>query len=161
MLSSRSRRSAGLFACFSCVAILAGGVAFAAPGDITASLAVDINQAPSPPSSDSKPASMINVGGTLFFSALDPDHGRELWMSDGTAAGTARLTDIRPGPQDALATGHPFVAVGNTVLFSAFDGTNADLYKVDPPYTNGPTKIQINPTGSSSPGDAIVFAGDA
>ena len=38
-----------------------------------------------------------SVGGTVFFSANDDVHGRELWMSDGTAAGTVMVEDIDPG----------------------------------------------------------------
>ena len=43
------------------------------------------------------PASLTNVGGTLFFSADDGTHGSELWKSDGTAAGTVLVKDINPG----------------------------------------------------------------
>jgi ELWxxDGT repeat protein len=38
------------------------------------------------------------VDGTLYFAAGDPETGYELWKSDGTAAGTVRVTDIYPGP---------------------------------------------------------------
>ena len=37
-----------------------------------------------------------NVNGTLFFTADDGTNGRELWKSDGTAAGTAPVRDINP-----------------------------------------------------------------
>lgn len=53
----------------------------------------------------SSPASLTNVNGTLFFTADDgilpdysangaPNHGRELWKSDGTEAGTVLVKDI-------------------------------------------------------------------
>ena len=38
-----------------------------------------------------------DVNGTLFFAADDGGHGRELWKSDGTAAGTVLVKDINPG----------------------------------------------------------------
>lgn len=41
--------------------------------------------------------SFQNVNGLLFFAANDGISGEEIWKSDGTAAGTVRLTDIRDG----------------------------------------------------------------
>src|SRR4051794_33901280 len=40
-------------------------------------------------------------GGVLYFPAKDPAHGMELWRTDGTTAGTYRMTDICPGPCDS------------------------------------------------------------
>jgi ELWxxDGT repeat protein len=34
---------------------------------------------------------------TLFFTAFDGVNGAELWKSDGTAAGTVLVRDIRAG----------------------------------------------------------------
>src|SRR5262249_1725539 len=42
------------------------------------------------------PANLTNVNGTLLFTASD-GNGRELWRSDGTAAGTVLVKDINPG----------------------------------------------------------------
>ena len=46
----------------------------------------------------SAPRDLTVVGGKLFFTAEEPSSGRELWVSDGTAAGTEMLADICPGP---------------------------------------------------------------
>lgn len=37
--------------------------------------------------------------GRAYFSASDLAHGFEIWTTDGTAAGTALLADLAPGPQ--------------------------------------------------------------
>src|SRR5438093_9252258 len=56
-------------------------------------LVKDINTA----TDDSSPDGLTDVNGTLFFVASDPTNGRELWKSDGTAAGTVLVKDIDPG----------------------------------------------------------------
>ena len=42
------------------------------------------------------PKELTNVNGTLFFTAQDRIHGRELWVSDGTDEGTMPVKDIWP-----------------------------------------------------------------
>ena len=54
------------------------------------------------------PRYLTNANGILFFSADDGAHGRELWTSDGSEAGTVRVKDILPGtgssdPRDLVA----------------------------------------------------------
>jgi ELWxxDGT repeat protein len=61
------------------------------------------------------PVRLINVDGTLFFSAEDGEHGGELWRSDGTEAGTEIVRDISPGPTSSGAT--EFTNVGGAVMF--------------------------------------------
>lgn len=55
------------------------------------SLVKDIN-----PHGSSNPSELTRVGSTLFFAANDGVHGYELWKSDGTAAGTKMVKNIRP-----------------------------------------------------------------
>ncbi|HXU45157.1 MAG TPA: hypothetical protein VN783_06505 [Thermoanaerobaculia bacterium] len=40
--------------------------------------------------------SFLRVGDRVFFVGTDPAHGAELWVTDGTPAGTLRLTDLVP-----------------------------------------------------------------
>src|SRR5690349_14430226 len=40
-----------------------------------------------------EPLDLVNLNGTLLFTVNDGVHGRELWKSDGTAAGTAMVKD--------------------------------------------------------------------
>ena len=46
----------------------------------------------------------VSAGGKLFFSSYDTLHGRELWVTDGTTAGTHLVKDINPG----IANSVPF-----------------------------------------------------
>jgi len=73
-----------------------------------------------PGAAGSYPQSLTAVGDILLFAATDGATGLEAWRSDGTAAGTRRLTDIAPGP-DASSPG-PFSVVGDSVLTGADDG---------------------------------------
>jgi ELWxxDGT repeat protein len=55
-----------------------------------------------PGTDGSIPLRMTDVNGTVYFSAVSQDAqgnflGRELWKSNGTAAGTVLVTDLRPG----------------------------------------------------------------
>jgi ELWxxDGT repeat protein len=42
----------------------------------------------------SYPSQLVGVGGTLYFVARTPEHGHELWKSNGTAADTREVDDI-------------------------------------------------------------------
>jgi trimeric autotransporter adhesin len=67
--------------------------------------------------------------GAVYFTAADPDHGVELWKSDGTTAGTILVKDIAPGP---LGSGTSSLTdVGGTLFFAASDGTDFELWKSD------------------------------
>jgi ELWxxDGT repeat protein len=39
----------------------------------------------------------VELNGRVFFAGFEPGHGDELWSTDGTPEGTARLLDIAPG----------------------------------------------------------------
>ena len=60
----------------------------------------------------SNPAELTAVNGVVFFRGADPDHGVELWKSDGTEAGTVLVKDIYPGETGPNgypgANGYPF-----------------------------------------------------
>jgi ELWxxDGT repeat protein len=72
----------------------------------------------------------IVIGNVLYFSATDQTLGTELWRSDGTAAGTIQIKDIRPG--NLSSTPQHLTNVGGTIFFSADDGVNGkELWKSD------------------------------
>src|SRR5690606_15515646 len=51
----------------------------------------------------------------MLFTANDGASGRELWITDGTAAGTQLLSDINMGPQESIPSDYHLI--GNTLLF--------------------------------------------
>ncbi len=50
------------------------------------------------------PANFAVAGSQLFFVASDGTHGRELWVTNGTAQGTAMVKDIVPGSTGSYPT---------------------------------------------------------
>ena len=69
------------------------------------------------------------AGGKMFFVGSDPDHGVELWATDGTADGTALVKDIAPGTDSSLIT--YLTAVGTTVYFVDYLAGDRQLWKSD------------------------------
>jgi len=109
-----------------------------------------------PGTSSSSPAKLMVIGSTLFFRAADSTasgyRGVELWKSNGTTIGTTQVEDIYP-----VVSGSSFpdylTAVGTTLFFSAFDGTNGtELWKSDSPYGSANTVLvrDVYTGGSSS-----------
>ena len=67
---------------------------------------------------------------TIYFSARQDSIGVELYMSNGTIAGTQFLKDIYPGINDSYP--EEFTTVGSVTFFKANDGTNgSELWKTD------------------------------
>jgi ELWxxDGT repeat protein len=79
------------------------------------------------------------VNGTLFFVANDGTTGKELWMSNGTTAGTMQVKDIRAGQRSSFGGGYyatrgNLTNVNGTLFFSANDGvTGTELWKATAP----------------------------
>jgi ELWxxDGT repeat protein len=60
------------------------------------------------------------VGNRLYFTADDGVHGNEMWTTDGTLAGTVRLTDINPGSGSSFPIGPE--QAGGVLYVIASDG---------------------------------------
>ncbi|MET0556289.1 MAG: ELWxxDGT repeat protein [Vicinamibacteria bacterium] len=69
------------------------------------------------PGGGSGPEQFVAVGGVTYFVASDPANGREVWRTDGTAAGTTLLKDLAPGPQSSSPT--DLTEFGGELFFSA------------------------------------------
>ena len=67
---------------------------------------------------------------TLYFSAYDTTNGKELWKTDGTAAGTIMIKDIKAGIGNSQSSG--FCKIPSTTLFIAQSvGLESKLWKTD------------------------------
>lgn len=72
----------------------------------------------------------VEHDGVTYFSGSDPQHGTELWRTDGTAAGTYRLTDLCPGSCGSGAS--PLAFLAGSLLFVAGDGDRqGELWRTD------------------------------
>ena len=75
--------------------------------------------APSAPTPTSDPREFLWAGDKLFFIATEATHGRELWVSDGTAAGTRLVRDLVPG---AGGSNPSHLTLGNGVVYFLTSG---------------------------------------
>ena len=94
-----------------------------------------------------------SVGGKLLFFADDKSGlGRSLWKSDGTAAGTVRVTVLEE------SWGSPVSVVDGRMYFNAFDGSSERLWVTDG--TAAGTKPVFDPVSRvSKVGNATYFVG--
>ena len=70
------------------------------------------------------------LGNRVLFVAGDDEHGAELWMTDGTAAGTHLVADVYPGDLGS----HPrwFMVLGSALYFSAYEpGHGREVWRSD------------------------------
>ena len=79
----------------------------------------------------SDPSELVDVNGTLFFVANDGFVGRHIWRTDGTAAGTARVTQFSSSESSmsGLFSGGGSLYFNTTALSPS--GTSA-LWRVSP-----------------------------
>jgi ELWxxDGT repeat protein len=82
-----------------------------------------------PPTVGSPGATATVFAGKLYFAAADGAHGTELWVSDGTGAGTHLVQDIEPGAAGSSPTG--IVAANGALYFAATDAGGTELWVSD------------------------------
>jgi ELWxxDGT repeat protein len=119
----------------------------------SAALVKDINTG----TGGSRPSGLTAAGKLVFFSALGAG-GRELYRTNGTTAGTARLS-IRPGSRGALPA--HITAFGTKVLFSAHDGSSGRELWISDGTSAGTRRVKDIRPGSkgSAPRGLVVMGG--
>lgn len=128
----------------------------------------------------SDPESMEIINNKILFGADDSTHGKELWSSDGTEAGTKMVIDIRKQP--VMGSGvRKGIKYGDKYFFIAddtgafklgynyvaqlyvSDGTDTGTHKLVPPYSTDPygfgMHVQDNLYMTVSP-IGLVYAAD-
>jgi ELWxxDGT repeat protein len=81
-----------------------------------------------PGGSSSQPGRFADFAGAVFFPAESGGHGRQIWRTDGTTAGTVRVTDR---PWTTLGDA-PWVASGGRLFFVArTPETGLELWSTD------------------------------
>ncbi|MEZ5988817.1 MAG: hypothetical protein R3F30_06785 [Planctomycetota bacterium] len=117
-------------------------------GTAAGTVNTDLNQPTVTPTQGSSPRSMAALGDKLLFVATDATSGRELWISDGSTAGTQLLADVRAG--SSSSSPNYLCRLGGAVLFTANDGaTGVELWTTDG--TKAGTKLLVDiRSGSSS-----------
>lgn len=117
-----------------------GGPIPSAPAELVADIL--------PGSLGSRPDMLTVYGTRLVFVATDGVHGRELWTSDGTAAGTQMVVDLHPGLTSAF--GHvprlrdSFPTASGLLYFGARTPTDIRLFSTDGTAA-GTTEIALTP----------------
>jgi ELWxxDGT repeat protein len=105
--------------------------------------------------------STASMNGVFFFAGDVPGDpaGCALWKSDGTSEGTAMVADPHPGRAYPNSCPEELTPVGNTLFFTANDGTAVGLWKSDGTLA-GTMKVKtVAARGLSAYGDRLLFSG--
>jgi ELWxxDGT repeat protein len=102
---------------------------------------------------------LTGLGDRVYFAANDGTHGRELWSTDGTAAGTVLVKDIAPGAKPSFPAW--LTAAGGRLWFAADDGAHGtELWQSDG--TGAGTRLaqDVAPGVASSSPRSLTLAGN-
>ncbi len=102
-------------------------------------------------------------GQRLWFPGWQFGHGTELWVSDGTPAGTYEVTDLNPGHLDGLpfgASDSVMASLGTRLVFSADNGVHGnELFVTDGTAAGTSLLFDAFPGFSGAPNNLAVVQG--
>jgi len=102
-------------------------------------------------------AKLPRLGRSVLFGASDAVHGSELWISDGTPAGTGMVRDLLPGPGGS--TPYAFRELGDRVAFVACADSGCEPWITDGTSAGTSQLADIAPGIASSDPSEIVAVG--
>jgi ELWxxDGT repeat protein len=107
----------------------------------------------------------VQLNGKLFFVGDDGTHGRQLWVTDGTAAGTVAITDINDTAGGIFPNNFyspDLTVINNRLFFNGNDGIHGFEPWISDGTTAGTRMVQdINPGSASSyPASFTAFNGE-
>lgn len=114
------------------------------------------------PSAGSEPQGLANIGaGRVAFTAdAGAGLGRELWITNGTSAGTIALGDLRPGAAGSDAAGFT-ATTGGRFVFGADDGVaGRELWVSDGTAAGTRLLVDLLPGAGGSNPQNFVALGD-
>jgi len=95
-----------------------------------ARLVLHAPQATAPVQAPTGVSAVSQAGGQVFFAASTPELGSELWVTDGTPAGTRLVANLNPGANGSFPT--RFVDLGGVLYFTANAGAaGTQLWRSD------------------------------
>jgi ELWxxDGT repeat protein len=105
--------------------------------------------------SSSYPSNLIAFNNKLYFTASGEGKGKELWVSDGTTAGTQLVKDINPGISSGYGFGsdpaaNNFAVFQNKLYFNADNGVDGNELWVTDGTENGTQLVADINTGGSN-----------
>lgn len=83
---------------------------------------------------------ITHANNLLFFSASNGVDGNELWVTDGTNAGTRQVTDINGNSSDSIARYTSIISYKDRAVFTAID----DNYTVTPQILRSGSELYIS-----------------
>jgi ELWxxDGT repeat protein len=103
-------------------------------------------------------STLVIIGENMFFTATSTASGDELYISDGTEAGTKMVKDINPGNADASP--RYLVALSGKLYFQADDGSHGvELWESDGTEAGTKMVADIYPGAESSAPDMLTILG--
>lgn len=75
-------------------------------------------------SGSSDPQLLGSNNSIAYFLANDGSTGKEVWVTDGTEAGTQLVTDVRTGTMSSFNINSYYISTSGRLYYTCYDGTN-------------------------------------